>query len=428
MNGELLDVVLGLAIALAIGGLVGVERERHALRYRRSEFGGVRTFPLIALAGALAALATRSLGPGALLAVFVAVAGLIAIRFLREKVEDDATRGLTTEIAALLVFGLGALPFLEGLGLVFRERLVLAGASGTIVMALLALREPLHLFAERVSAEDLYATVRFALLAAVALPLLPSRTFGPYDAFNPFGFGLVVTLIAALSFVGYVAVRVLGARRGVGLTAMFGGLVSSTAVALTFSGRARADAAATRLCAFAVVLASTILYPRVWVELLVIRPALTPALALPLGVMLAVGLIASMLLWRRAGEGGQGDARPRFVNPFTLGQAVRLGLLYATIRFVSAAAYAELGHGGLWWSAILAGLADVDAIAISIGQMHAAGLETEVAVTAIVLATVSNTLVKAAIAWIIGGARLGRLVSFALVLAAAAGLAVSAFV
>lgn len=419
---DLRDVAAGIGLAVAVGALLGIEREAHAQTKGERAFGGSRTFPLIALGGAVAALLANTAGPWALALPFLVLAGFLALAYSAQVRREPERQGITSMVAALLAFGLGALPLLEGTSLAYGDRLLLTGALAAVVMSLLALREPLHELARRVSPGDLYATVRFILLAAVALPLLPDEPHGPYGVINPFRLGIVVVLLAGISFLGYVAVRALGARRGLGLTAAFGGLVSSTAVTLTFSERARTHPKLTTACAFAVVLASTIMFPRQLLEVLALRPELLLPVSLPVGAMLVVGAAASFVLWRRAadGETRHGD-EPTFENPFRLREAVRLGALYALIRWLAAAAHDRFGEAGLHASAALAGLTDVDAITLSVARMHAQGLDTQQAVRAIVVASIANTLVKAVMAGVLGGRRVGLRVGAALLPAALVG-------
>ncbi|MCB9916672.1 MAG: MgtC/SapB family protein [Planctomycetes bacterium] len=424
---EPVELVLGFALALAVGGAVGLERERHAFAEQKPSFGGARTFPLVALLGALLALLARAHGPMLLVAGFVALTALLGLGYWgSRRVAGDVQLGLTTEFSALVVFLIGALPFVETASMTFPLRLLLGGALGTVVMSLLALRRPIHEFAERISYEDLLAVVRFALVAVVALPLLPDRSFGAYDALNPFRIGVVVVLIAGISFVGYVAVRLLGARRGIGMTGLAGGLVSSTAVTLTFSAKGKEHPELARACALAISLAATIMFARVLVEVLAIRPELVLPTSAPLGAMLAVGVLGSLVLWRRA-NGPQDDAEPAVRNPFRLRQAVRLGLLYAAVRLLAAAAWNHLGERGLLASAAIAGLADVDAITVSVARMHAESLPTDLAVSAVTLAAVTNTVVKVVLAVALGGRRVALAVLSVLLPAAAVGAAVAFF-
>lgn len=413
---EPFQIVLGLTLALAVGAMVGLERERHAFVERKRGIGGARTFPLVALYGALIALLGRGLGVVVFAAGIVALAGLLALGLRRESGAGEERRhGLTTELSALLVCLIACLPFVEIGPLSFPQRLLLAGALGTVVMSLLALRQPIHEFAATLSQEDMLATVRFALVTVVALPLLPDRAYGPFDALNPFRIGIVIVLIAGIGFVGYVAVRWLGARRGIGVTALAGGLVSSTAVTLTFAAKGRERSDLARACSLAIVLAATVMFARMLVEIAVIDATLTAPAAAPLGAMLATGALACALVWRRLGKAADGEETKGLQNPFRLRQALRLGLVYAAVRLLAVAAWNHYGSGGLLVSAALAGFVDVDAITISTARMHADGLDPAVAVAAITVAAASNTLVKASLAVALGGREVGRAVVAALV-------------
>jgi uncharacterized membrane protein (DUF4010 family) len=422
------QIVFGLGLSLAVGALVGLERERHAKEEERPGFAGIRTFPMIAMAGSISALLAQAWGPFAMIPPFIGLVALIGMSYWTErKREDGPDPGLTSEIAALLVFAIGALPFVTGIGLEFHERSMLAGGLGTVLLVLLSLKEPLHKAAGKVSREDMYATARFLLLAAVVLPLLPNEAYGPFGALNPFKIGVVVVLIAGISFVGYLAVRFLGARKGIGLTALFGGLASSTAVALTFSSRGKENPRLALMCAFAIVLASTVMFPRIGVSLAAFNQELVVPMLAPLGAMVAVGVIGGLVMWKLSRDEQDGSEEPKFSNPFALRQALKLGAVFAAVRLASAAAHHYWGDSGLYASAVLAGLADVDAITISVARLHGEGqqVSTHTAVFAITLAAISNTMVKAGIALVLGGWKVGVAVAAVLVPAAIAGLIVA---
>lgn len=423
MTFEPNEIILGLGLALVAGGLIGLERERHALVERKETFGGARTFPMIALLGALLGLWSASAGIAIFAIGFVALALLIALGTIRARNDGDSAPGpgLTSEIAALLVYTISAIPFAGDLGIAFPERILLAAALATVTTALLALREPIHEFAGQLSKEDLIATVRFALIAVVALPLLPNEQYGPFDALNPFKIGVVIVLVAGISFLGYIAVRVLGPRRGFGITALFGGLVSSTAVTLALSARGRQHPELAPACALGIALASTVMFARVLVEVFVIRPELVGPAAIPLGAMLVAGALGCFLLWRRIANAPANEPPKGLHNPFRLREAFRLGLVYAAVRFATAAAWSYFGSRGLLVSAGISGLADVDAITISVAGMHEGGLETRVAVMAITLAAATNTFVKAALAFALGSTRMGLGVAYVVVPAAVTG-------
>lgn len=418
-------LTLSFAVALVAGALVGLEREPKDREAQRS-FAGIRTYPLFSLMGALCGLLAGAWGVGVLLGGLGGLGLLLAVAHHAGLQGERERPGLTSEAAAVVVFLLGALPFAEGLGLPHEGRLLVTIAGSAVVTGILSLRGTLRRFARSVDAADVHATVQFVLLAAVALPLVPDVDLGPYAALNPRAITLVVVLVAGISFVGYVAVRALGAERGIGLVGLFGGLVSSTAVALTFSGRGRENPALARACAMAIVVASTVMFPRVLVLLAVLDPPLVAALALPFSCMLVVGGVAVGALWWGQAQSHDSGEVPQFSNPFHLSQAFKVGALFALVVVVAAWAQAELGDAGLYLSAAAAGLTDVDAIVLSLARMHAGGgLADQVAVRAIVLAAIVNTLVKAGLAAVLGGRAVGRPVGLALGSVAVVGMGVA---
>jgi uncharacterized membrane protein (DUF4010 family) len=420
------EIALGLAVSAAIGLLIGLERERRSQVDDVHVMAGVRTFPLIAITAALGALLYPAFGA---VVIALPLAGLVTLMgvaiWWRHRTSGlDRTVGMTTGMAALVTYLVGLLPFASGLGLAFRPRLVLATGLGGLTMAALALRQPLHRWARRVSAEDLYATARFVLLAAVVLPLLPDEPLGPYGALNPFAVGVVVVLIAAISFFGYIAVRALGPRRGAGVTALFGGLASSTAVTLSFASRGRRAPAMAPTAVLAILVASTVMFPRLALEVAIIGPGLLAHVAVPLAAMAVTGVVASFLSWRQAGREEDHGARPAFANPFRLGEAVRLGLMYAVIRLATTSLGARFGAGGLYVSAAVAGLADVNAIALSVAGLFREGRAGAFeAAGSVLIAAGVNTLSKAVLAGVLGRRRVGVPVATALGAVLVAGAA-----
>lgn len=419
---DLRQTFLSLGIALAAGALIGAERQQAQEKRARADFGGIRTFPLISLAGALGALMIPVAGLWVLGVLFAGLGALLTVSHARSVAEKEP--GISTEVAALITFALGALAampeVLPGPG-----RYLLIAAVAGVVMALLALKQPLHGFAARVSADDVYATSKFVILALVVLPLLPDRAFGPLAVLNPYKIGLMIVLVAGLSFAGYVGARAFGGRRGLILTGLLGGLVSSTAVTLTFSGRAKEEPSIVSLCSLAIVVASATMFGRILAIVAFVDRPLLAAITWPMATMGLVGFGAALWLYRREADKGAKHEVP-LRNPFELRQAVKFGLAYAVILFVAKAAQTTFGSSGVYASAVLAGLTDVDAIAISISQLHREGLGDVPAATGITLAVTTNTIVKAGIAAVLGGPALGKRVGTILAaVLAAGGLALS---
>jgi uncharacterized membrane protein (DUF4010 family) len=417
---ELHRTVLALAVAVAAGGLIGAERQQ-AHAGHTGDFGGIRTFPLLAVLGVLGAVLRPAFGLAALGALLLAVAGLLAISYARATPADS---GLTSEVAALVTFGLGALAATPEI-LPDAPRYLLVAAIASITMALLAMKRPLHGFMAKVSSDDIYATAKFIVLAAVVIPLLPDRTYGPLDVLNPWKIGLMIALVAGVSFTGYVVARTIGSERGLLLTGLLGGLVSSTAVTLTFSGRARKEPALAPLCTAAILAGSTTMFPRLLVLVALVDPVLLASLAAPLGAMTITGYALAWVLYRRErreATHATGDALS-LRNPFELKQAVQFGLAFGVILFVAKAAQVYIGRGGVLASSVLAGLSDVDAITLSLVDLHRhdGGITAATATAGVALAAVANTLSKAAIAVVAGGFRLGARVGAVFSLTLAAG-------
>src|SRR5438046_1995559 len=236
---------------MLIGFLVGLDRERAEARKEHALFAGVRTFPVIALAGAIPMLLEDRVGPALLVATFLAIAAVAVVSYVRTSAHGRI--GATTEMAALATFLLGAL---AGAG-----QLVVAGAAGVALAVLLVGKPRLEAFSNALTTEEIMAALELAVITVIVLPLLPDRGYGPWQALNPREIWIVVVLVSALSFVGFVAMRVLGPGRGMAITGAVGGLVSSTAITISMAERSHAGAVRAA-AASAAVLASTIMCVR----------------------------------------------------------------------------------------------------------------------------------------------------------------------
>ncbi|RMG17637.1 MAG: MgtC/SapB family protein [Deltaproteobacteria bacterium] len=417
-----------LAVVVAVGLLIGLERERRPVPGAGGERGdrsarhaaGARTFPLIGLLGALAGLLLPATG------WWLAFGGLIGVIVFgvlayRQEARIEVETGLTTEVAMAVTYLLGVLGTAPGLFESVNHKLIAVAMLGVGVTALLSAKPILHRLAARASQEDVIATVKFLIVAVIVLPLLPDRNFGPYEVLNPREIGWMVVLIAGISFAGYVAARAYGSR-GLGLTGILGGLVSSTAVAASFSPRARSHPELHPALSLAVVGASSLMFPRVVVEVAIVGPSLLPTVAVPMGVMGAAGLALSVWTYRRGTKTRAEPPELPLKNPFELGTALTFGLVYAFVLVLSKAATDLLGSGGTYLVGLIAGTTDVDAITLSMARLaRSAEVSRQVAATTIFLGAVSNTLVKAGIAVVLGGVDFGRRVALAFVLILASG-------
>ncbi len=412
-----------MAVALAVGFLIGLQREQSAsgeAQGERSALGGIRTYPLVALTGAICVLLAGKFGLWLVAAGFVSFLIPFTLAYA-DDLRKGRDRGITTEVAFVLTYFLGCLAAAEGVAGTMKERLLLCASLAVAVTALLSYKDPLHTLAARISRDDLFATVKFGVLALVILPLLPNKGYGPYQALNPFHIGLFIVLTAGVSFVGYVAVRLLGPGRGLGVTGLVGGMVSSTAITLSFSGRAKRDSACSQACALGIVLASTVMAVRVVGLVAVLNRPLVAAVAVPLGAMAAAGFAAAGFFYLRSRQQAREGAEIRFSNPFEIASAVKFGLVFTVVLIASRFATATWGNKGTYITALLAGSTDVDAITLTLSRMPANELDPRSAAIGIFLAAVSNTLVKAGIACVIGGWAFGWRVALAFLAMAAAG-------
>ncbi len=276
----------------------------------------------------------------------------------------DRHAGATTEVVAILAPLLGAL--------VEWGQAPLAASLAALVTLLLTLKAPLHKIAGSVTEEETLSILKFAIVAVVLVPLLPDRAFGPYAAIVPRHVGIVVVTVSAVSLLGYLLVRVLGGRTGWPLAGLLGGLVSSTAVTLSFSQKARSLPAIRRPLAAGILLACTVLYLRGLLFTMLFDQALGLYLAPRLLALFVVcGAFAAVQMRRQPGEDSEAVA---LENPAELGRAVGLGLLFAAILLMSRAAQAELGTRGLWAAGALGGLVDVDSVAVAAARLRQQGL------------------------------------------------------
>jgi uncharacterized membrane protein (DUF4010 family) len=390
MVGELdLDTVRDFATALLIGTLLGIERERHKQSDGDISVGGLRTFILFAMLGAIGGWLAKLLDfPWILVAVLLAtLVAVVASYVVAARVQPDAL-GLTTELAALAICLLGAMVMLG-----HRE---IAVALAIAIAAALAYKEPLHGMVSRLGAEDVYAGVRLLAATFIVLPLLPDRAVDPWGALNPQKLWLLVLLISGLSLVGYVAVRLLGPNRGIPLTGLTGGLVSSTAVTLSFARQSREKGHARSVPALAcgILIAWGVMFLRVLATVLIVNRALLPRLVVPFLAMAAVTAGLAWAMYRRAADAGSAGSGVPLTNPFSLTSAAKFAALFAVVLLLVAFVQQNFPPEGVYVVAALAGTTDVDAITLSMSEYARRG-DVPVAVTAIVIAALTNTVVKA---------------------------------
>ena len=389
-----METLLNLGLALALGLLVGVERgwqEREAAE--GSRLAGIRTFGLISLLGGVWELLGRGSGEIVLGIAFLAFVVLMSAAHVAEA-RASHDYGVTTLIATLITFALGALSV--------RGEHAVAATAAVLTTIILSLKPILHRWLRRIEQQELTAALKLLLISVVILPILPDRGYGPWQALNPHELWWLVILIAVISFAAYCAVKIAGPERGILLAGFLGGLVSSTGVSLHLA-RLAAQGIQRNIIAAGVLVASATMFVRVLVLTAVLNPGLAKSLSLPTLAM-AVWLFAAAALDTRKSEHASLDSF-KLRNPVELGQALQFGLLLALILLATHAARAWLGEAGIYLLALVSGIADVDAITISMSRLGLAEVSIRSAAIAVLAATMGNTLTKAALVAIIAGVK-----------------------
>jgi uncharacterized membrane protein (DUF4010 family) len=399
------SLVVQFGIALFIGALIGIERERKQADEKELTIGGLRTFTLIALCGAVAAWLSQTADlPWLFLAVGAMVTAAILAGYVLHVRAQPKSVGMTTEIAALVTYLLGGTTLYGEAGV--------AVALAIATSAVLAFKQPMHGFVHRIGQDDLYAALKLLIATFIILPVLPNRTLDPWEALNPYELWVLVIAISGLSLFGYVLSRWIGATKGTTLTGLLGGLVSSTAVTLSLARRSResagdssANRAADPALLSGLMLAWCMMFIRVIVEVAIVHPPLVPRIALGMGTMAAAAVVVAAINYRRANAAASAVDVP-LKNPFSLTAAIKFAALFSVVLCLVALVKRNASSSGVYAVAALAGLADVDAITLSMARSAKDSGESDVAVHAITVATVTNTLVKCAIFAVLGAPRL----------------------
>ena len=408
------QALIGLGVALIIGLLVGTERGWHRQQQaEETRAAGLRTYGLVGLLGGVAGLLAQWLTPAILGWLFLGTAVIFATVYAL-KIRDTGDRGSTSLVASLLTFALGALASLG--------QIVTASSAAVVATIILGFKPMLHAWVERIDEIELHATLKLLLISVVLLPILPDQGYGPSDALNPYQLWWMVVLIASISYVGYFAVRVAGPSKGLMLTSLVAGLASSTALTVQLARMGRREGADRSLLAAGVLIANATLFPRIMVIVGLVSPDLLMRLAPPLVLMLVLMLLPSLLLW--LGHRSAGDDSPSLSvnNPLELGTALRFGVLLAVIMLAGELAADVFGDAGVLVLAAISGVADLNAITLSIARMNDASVTQTLAVTGILIAVLTNSLFKSGFSAVVGGAGLGLRVGLPMVGTAAAGL------
>lgn len=401
-----------LAIALAIGLLVGLERGWQA---RAGEDGarvaGVRTYAITGLLGGVCGLLVPLTGPLVLGLAFLGFAGVFGAFHWRAAV-GEKNYSVTGAIAGLATFALGAY---AALGTAH-----IAIAAAVALTILLALKQPLHAWVRNLTWPEVRAGLVLLAMSFLLLPILPNAPIDPWQAINPAEIWVLAIIIAALSFVGYGAVRIIGARAGIALVALAGGLSSSTAVTVTLSRVSKTEPQGAAVLAGGILLAGAVMILRVFIVAASLNRAIILPLAVPLGAAGLVFLGAAALLMLR-GQATQDGTALTLQNPLELGVALKLAGFIAVTMLAAKLIAAHFGDTGLYMLAATSGLADVDALTLSLARLSQESLAVPTAAIGIAIAVTTNTLSKAGMAIALGAPRLGLYIAVSSLTAIAVG-------
>lgn len=402
------DIFSRLGLAIGLGLLVGLQRERAEAR-----IAGFRTFPLVTLGGALCGLLAHDLGGWVVAGGLVALALVILSGDLSRLRGEEKRPGITTEVTLLVMFAVGVY-LAHGIATV---AIAICGA----VVVLLYLKPQLHALAAKIGDDDFRAIIQFALITLVILPVLPNRTYGPFDVLNPFKLWLMVVLIVGLSLGGYVIYKLVGVRGGAWANGALGGIISSTATTVSVARRCREAPERRALASFVVIIASAVAFLRVALLIAAVDPELLRIALLP-----CLAMSATLFLVGFANLGPEKapfSFAPEHANPSELKPALLFVLLYAAVLLAGAAARDFFGPRGLYIVAGISGLAEMDAITLSVSQLVRRGeVGPEMGWRLVLLAANANLLFKAGVMGALGGRPAFGRVSVAFAATATVGL------
>ncbi len=415
MTGELQELLVRLIISLALGFLIGLERE-YAKRVvdKEEQFAGVRSYTFIALFGFLSAFLSQHFGDWLFVTGLVGLIAMVIATYVMTA--KSGSYGITTELSGILAYIIGAL--------VFEGEILLSVIVTVVITSLLSLKMKLHSFIATLTPEEIRAFIQFVIISAVVLPFLPDEPFGPNGVWNLHEIWTMVILVTGISLAGYLLAKILGARKGTLLAGIVGGLVSSTAVALSVSRRTREHPNASHVIgAVSIIAATAVLYPRILLETWVVNRHLALQLVLPIAFITLVALGAAFLIHRKGGKETAVEVPTK--NPLNFSVAIQFGLAYMAVLWLMDLVSAQYSAQGLYIGSLIFGATDMDAITLSIAGKPGIA-DTLRGMTAVLLATLSNTVMKFLIVVFFGDKSLRKWVGLgfgAIFLATSLGLA-----
>jgi uncharacterized membrane protein (DUF4010 family) len=415
--------VFNFVVSIFLGALIGLQREFTQQKVHLKKFAGFRTFILITFFGAILGYLGGSVDSLLVLIGFAGVFLLTLLSYVLTYMRDNITSA-TTEVSAIMCYILGVM--------CVTGYVQLAVIFGILIAAFLTFKEKFHQIAKKMKGKEFVAVIKFALISLVVLPILPNKNFSPMDVpglrdillgfninptflsqldiFNFYHIWLMVVFIAAINFLGYFLIKMIGSKKGYGILGFVGGLVSSTAVTLSMAGESKQYKVVFPFV-LATVIATSVMFVRVIFEVAVVNSSLLTILLMPLGTMALVGFGLAFLFYRRGNKSQKKAKEIEIEQPFALKPALKFGLFFLLVLFVSKITQLAFGQVGIYATSVLSGLADVDAITLSMASLSKSGSVTDfVATTSIILATASNTLVKAGMALMLGNKKFGKII------------------
>ena len=390
--------ILGILISVGIGLILGLEREYDKLKDEHG-FAGIRTFPITAIIGFI--LGNLSITYTPWLVIITAAAFLLFLALSHiSMVQKHVMTGITTNLAlfATLILGIMVANHLH------KE----AVASAVIIVTLLSLKTTFRSFIKNITSEELFAFIKFSIIALLILPFLPNKDYGPEGLLNPFEIGSIVVIVSFLNFIGYFLVKYVGSQRGILLTAILGGLISSTAVAWIYASRSKESPELSKEYAAGIIIASAIMFPRLAILAYIFNSAILSYLVIPFTILTIICLIGALIFIKK--EANVTKTAINLGNPLNIWNALGFAGIYVVILFAVFYGNQFFGESGLYYSALIAGLADTDAITISMAKFGSLEDKLALATNVIITATISNMIVKLVIAYFKGSKKTGKLV------------------
>ncbi|HLW14660.1 MAG TPA: MgtC/SapB family protein [Flavobacteriaceae bacterium] len=396
-----MEFLIRLVVGLGIGFLIGLEREHAALTKTIKPFAGIRTIILVVLLAFLSMMMYYMISPWILVVSLIGLFGLVSFSYFVVH-RDDA--GGTTELSVIISFFLGMLTFLG-----FME---ISLAITMIVVGLLSSKIRLHRFIGTITSEELVAVIRFGVIALLIFPFLPNYSIDPYDVINLREVGLIVLLTSGLSFIGYILMRVFGKDYGILLTGIVGGIISSTMITWIFAKKSKEQPSLVHNCMAAIMAASTVMMVRVIIWVFIFNAPLFKDLLVPISLIILTSLALTLYYNYKAKKQPKEDLDIPLGKPLNLRTAVFFAALYMGVLLFISFSNEQFGDKGIYLTTAIASLTDVNAITISLTKLAGDSLTFLIASNAIILGTLSNTLIKIGIALYAGGKELKKMIFF----------------